>query len=87
MEDGLPTWVCELMVAKPSIDEAIQVIQGVAHRHTVHPHPAGGDGSGPPHHVHYITDHGHAAVPAAQSVKRMEAEIQQAMVIDPLPKQ
>ena len=23
--DGLPTWVCELMVAKPTIDEAIQV--------------------------------------------------------------
>lgn len=27
VEDGLPTWVCELMVSKPSIDEAIQFIK------------------------------------------------------------
>lgn len=25
VEDGLPTWVCELMVSKPTIDEAIAV--------------------------------------------------------------
>ncbi len=25
MEDGLPTWVCETMVTKPTIEEAIEV--------------------------------------------------------------
>ena len=41
--DGLPTWVCELMVTKPTVDEAIEY------------------------------------------VKKMEAEIQEAMQLDPLP--
>lgn len=41
--DGLPTWVCEMMVTKPTVDEAIEYI------------------------------------------KQMEAEIQQAMILDPLP--
>jgi biotin carboxylase len=27
--DGLPTWVCELMVAKPTVDEAIAFVKGI----------------------------------------------------------
>lgn len=27
MEDGLPTWVCELMVSKSTIDEAISYVK------------------------------------------------------------
>jgi len=27
VEDGLPTWVCELMVVKPTVQEAIDFIK------------------------------------------------------------
>jgi hypothetical protein len=29
VEDGLPTWVCELMVVKPTVDEAIEFIKSI----------------------------------------------------------
>lgn len=29
VEDGLPTWVCELMVIKPTVDEAIEFIKQI----------------------------------------------------------
>lgn len=27
--DGMPTWVCELMVTKPSVEEAIEFIKSI----------------------------------------------------------
>lgn len=29
VEDGLPTWVCELMVVKPTVQEAIDFVQSI----------------------------------------------------------
>jgi hypothetical protein len=29
VEDGLPTWVCELMVVKPTVEEAIAFIKDI----------------------------------------------------------
>jgi carnosine synthase len=29
VEDGLPTWVCELMVVKPTVQEAIDFIKQI----------------------------------------------------------
>lgn len=29
VEDGLPTWVCELMVVKPTVEEAIEFINAI----------------------------------------------------------
>jgi hypothetical protein len=29
VEDGLPTWVCELMVVKPTVEEAITFIKDI----------------------------------------------------------
>lgn len=29
VKDGLPTWVCEIMVTKPNVREAIQFIQDI----------------------------------------------------------
>lgn len=29
VEDGLPTWVCELMVVKPTVEEAIAFIKQI----------------------------------------------------------
>lgn len=28
-EDGMPTWVCELMVIKPTVEEAIAFMTGI----------------------------------------------------------
>ena len=29
VDDGLPTWVCEIMVVKPTVEEAVEFIQGI----------------------------------------------------------
>ena len=29
VDDGLPTWVCEIMVVKPTVEEAVEFIKGI----------------------------------------------------------
>lgn len=59
VEDGLPTWVCELMVTKPTIDEAIAV--GAPWKHCVLPEYSQGE-----HSTHVLGDSGSMLCPAGQ---------------------